>query len=421
MQKILEFKNSLKGKGLKSLAEDSFWTMTSQIFIVLVNLATVYVLANLLSVNDYGQFKLITTWLGIAVGVGYTGYNYTLPQQISKNQKYNLYEVFQKTFLKSLPTFFGLFIISIYYLYNQNFNLGFGFFFGAFLAPILCVSTIVNLYYMGHRNFKMFALAQNFVDTIQLVAIALLAYFSSNFVFIISAYFIATIFANILIVLKSLYDDKKHKSSEKFLSKLSEVQDLVETVSDTKIRSKLNISAIIFGFVTQIDKLLIFHFIGAAPLAVYSIVTAISDQARTPSKAIAAAIFPRMSEKTFTKKKLYFIYFLLTLMCLFIFVILIILYPLIFKYVFPKYVDYIYLANIASIAILFAPVNLFYLYAQSKNSLESLNTYANLNTFLQLLLFPLATLTGSIALFIYAKLVMNVCSTLYIFVKVRKI
>jgi hypothetical protein len=34
-----------------------------------------------------------------------------------------------------------------------------------------------------------------------------------------------------------------------------------------KMQSKLNISAIVNGFVSQIDKLLLFHFVGAAPLS----------------------------------------------------------------------------------------------------------------------------------------------------------
>jgi O-antigen/teichoic acid export membrane protein len=406
---------SLNKLSINRLFGDSSWALFSQIFIVIVNLATVYILANLLSPNDYGQFKLITTWLAIAVGVGYTGYSYTLPQQIASGQEYNLIEILKKTFLKSLPAFLGLFIISLYYLYNQNLNLGSGFFFGAFLVPILCTATVVNFYYMGKKNFKMFALSQNFVDFVQLAAIALLAYYSSNFALIISLYFIATIIANLLLLFKVTRDDKKQRKVPETTLK-QEVNYEKE-----KMQSKLNISAIVNGFVSQIDKLLLFHFVGAAPLAIYSMVTAISDQARTPTKAIVSAIFPRMTSPSFTKKRLYQIYFLLTLFCFFIFVTLIVIYPLVFKYIFPKYVDYIYLANIASLTILFAPSHLLYFYAQSKNQFMTINTYANLNTALQLALFPIATYFGSIILFLSAKILISLISLVYIFFKIRKI
>lgn len=409
----------LKSGGFKSLVGDSAWAMFSQGFIVLVNFATVFVLANMFSPNDYGQFKLITTWLGIALGVGYTGYIYTLPRKVSRNEPYNLKLIFKSTFIKSLPTFVGLFIISIYYLFNQNFNLGTGFFFGALLAPILCTSAIVNIYYIGRKDFKMFALAQNFVDTIQLLAIAILAYITSNFVLIISAYFVATILANVAIILKAIYDDKKYKSSEKFLNK-EKLEDNYDD-SELKMQKKLNISAIVLGFTNQIDKLLIFHFIGAAPLAIYSIVTAISDQARTPSKAIASAIFPRMTADKFTKKKLYFAYFLLTLFCLAIYIALIILYPFIFSTFFPKYFDYIYLANIASLSIIFAPINLLYLYAQSKGDLETLNSFANINTGLQVVLFITATYYQSLVMFLYFKVLIVFLSILFAIYRIKKL
>ena len=408
MQKLL---NLLENKGFKSLAHDSSWTMFSQVFLVIINLLTVYILANLLSPNDYGQFKLVTTWLGIALGVGYTGYVYTLSQKITRGENYDLKKIYFETFYKSLITFVGLSLMSLYYFYNLNFNLGFGFFFASLLAPVLCVSTLVNIYYMGRKNFKMFALAQNFVDLSQFLAVAILAYLSSNFILIISGYLILTLIVNFIIIWKSYSDDKSEAVHNKIITENSE---------ETKMQSKLNVSGIVMAFTYQLDKLLIFHFIGAVPLAIYSIVTAISDQARTPTKAITSALFPRMTSPTFTKKKLYFIFFLLILFCLAIFTFLILTYPIIFYYIFPKYQEYIYLANIASIGILFAPTQILYLYCQSKGDLKTLNTYANLNTIMQIVFFIPAVFLGLIYFF-YAKILINILSTIYISNQVRRI
>ncbi len=393
---------------INSFFSDSFWTMFSQSFVVFINLFSVYILANILSQNNFGEFKLITTWLGIAAGIGYTGYYYILPQKIARGESYNLNKVFLETFVKSLPTFIGLFFLSAYYLYNHNLNLSSGFFFASLVAPTLCVSTLVNIYYMGKSNFKMFALAQNFVDTIQLLVLSLLAYYTSNFILIISIYYLATIFANLLIIAKVLHDDRKIKQVNRPIVEIPSLP-----IPERKMQSKLNISGIILGFTNQIDKLLIFHFIGAAPLAIYSITSAMSDQARTPIKALSSAIFPRMTKDRFTKKKLFITYFILTLLCIFLFLILLVLYPYIFKYLFPKYIEYIYLANIASLSILFAPTQLLYLYSQSKNDLQTLNTYANLNTFLQITLYTLATFLGSIVLFLIFKTLIMFSSTVY--------
>lgn len=398
-----------KINGLRSFALDSTWTIFSQVFIVAMNFATVYVLANLLVPDDYGQFKLVTTWLGIALGVGYTGYVYTLSQKISRGEHYNIKKIYLETFLKSTPTFLGLFIISIYYFLNSNLNLGFGFLFSSFLAPILCVSTLVNVYYMGRKDFKMFALAQNFVDFFQLVAIVFLAYISDNFILIMSGYLVSTLLLNIVIIYKSYLD-----------SKGAEVSQAVTkgATNEEYMQKKLNISGIIISISSQLDKLLIFHFIGAAPLAIYSIVTAVSDQAKTPTKAITSALFPRMTSDSFNKRKLYQSFILLSALNMLIFVFLILLYPTIFSFVFPKYKEYVYLANIASIGILFAPAQIFYLYCQSKGDLETVNTYANLSTVLQVLLYIPAAFLGLIYL-LYARLVVGFVTSVYIYYRFR--
>jgi O-antigen/teichoic acid export membrane protein len=407
----------IQSDGFRSLSGDSMWTLISQMVILVVNLGVVYVLANLFSPNDYGQLKLITTWLALAVGLGYTGYTYTLPQKIANNKNYNLKEIYSKTIWRSAFTFLILLVISLYYLFNENLNLSFGFLFASILGPILCASALVNAYYMGRKDFKMFALAQNSVDLIQFIAIFILAYFSNNFIFIISGYFIVTITANLAIVFKTLIDDQKYKNSNLYKH---EVTDELDT-KETKLQSKLNLAGILLGFTNQVDKLLIFHFIGAAPLAIYSLITAMSDQARTPVKAISSAMFPRMSIASFSKNKMYLSLLVLTLFSSLMYIVLYLLYPFIFENFFPKYVDYIHFANLASIGIIFAPINFLYLYAQAKGDLHTLNRYTNLNSVMQVFLFGFSTLLGSLLLFFYSRIAISIISFVYVLYRVRKL
>ncbi len=387
----------------KFFLNDSFWALFSQGLTVLINLFSVYILANLLTQYNYGEFKLVTTWLALAVGIGYTGYNYILPQMIIKNEKYDLKKIFKETFYKSLPTFFILFLVAIYYLINHNNNLGLGLFWASIATPFACIAILVNVYYMGKQDFKSFALAQNFSGVLQVVVLALVTYFSENFILIISTYFISALFANCVVVYKTIRKEESEIKNEK---------EKTESFIDHKNKSKLNISGITLGFANQIDKLLIFHFLGAVPLAVYSLVTAMSDQSRTPIKALSVAAFPRMGREYFNKRKLFFAYFIFTLLCVLGFLILIWLYPFIFKYFFPKYLEYVYLANTATIGIIFAPSQLLYLYSQSRNDLTTLNTYAHLNTFLQIFFYTIAAFSGSLISFlIYRSLIMFISTT----------
>lgn len=401
----------------KYFLNDSFWIMTSQFFATFANLALVYILANMLSTNNYGEFKLVTTWLGIALGIGYTGYTYTLPQKIARNEKYSLRDILRNTFIYSLPTFVTLFCISIYYLIDQNINLSVGFFFSSIVAPILCTSLIVNLYYQGHRNFKNYALSQIFVDIFQLSAISFFAYYYNNFILIISAYFVATIFANILIILKIL---KEEKTKERNIENQETSEEILAETSEKKYQNKLNLATIFSTFSYQIDKLLIFHFIGATPLAIYSIVSAVSDQAKAPIKSILVAVLPRMTNSNFTKQKLFYIFIVLAFTCFIIFAFVIFANPFVFQYVFPKYSEYIYLANLSALGILFAPSQLFLLYLQAKNDFNSINNYYYLITFVQVSFFTLATFFASIFIFLVVKNIIGLIGLIYLAFKVYK-
>ena len=80
---IEKTKQYLGINNLRSLVGDTIWTTIASVITVFCNFFLVYLLANLMSPNDFGQFKFITTWLAIAVGFGFSGYNYIIPQLLA--------------------------------------------------------------------------------------------------------------------------------------------------------------------------------------------------------------------------------------------------------------------------------------------------------------------------------------------------
>jgi O-antigen/teichoic acid export membrane protein len=111
----------------------------------------------------------------------------------------------------------------------------------------------------------------------------------------------------------------------------------------------------ILGAVSDnIDQVLIFHYIGAAELAIYNFATAIPDQIKGPIKYLSNLIFPKFSERNDEeiragmKSK---ISYLLISGIIFI-VIYIFAAPYIFKIFFPKYLSSVLYSQIFSISIL---------------------------------------------------------------------
>ncbi|MDB5187730.1 MAG: polysaccharide biosynthesis protein [Candidatus Kaiserbacteria bacterium] len=409
--RIERFKLVSGAYNLKSFAKDASWTTVSSVIITASNFALVYILANLMSPNEYGQFKLIGTWLAIAIGFGFSGYNYMIPQQIARNQYVDLNRAIRYTFVKSIPAAIALFCFALYYLAAANIHLGFGFVLAASTIPFVCAAAIINSYYLGKRDFPRMAITQNSVDIFQIACVAAVAYISGNFLLIISIFFIATIIGNIAIILYTL---KRHVISG--LPSNSSLED----VQQKNAAKKINIASIVLGFTTQADKLLIFHFMGGVELAIYSIVTAISDQARVPTKIFGAVLLPRMASDNTSFKRMLFIFVALMIFCAFLSVCLLFIYPILFEYVFPKYIDSVYLADVSTLTVLFAPVSFLTNYVQSKNDLKTLTQFAYLNSFLQIIFYSIAAYLGSIVLFLIFRALLSLINSVLLLFRLSK-
>ena len=116
----------------------------------------------------------------------------------------------------------------------------------------------------------------------------------------------------------------------------------------------LSAIGILGGLASNIDQVLIFHYIGAAPLAVYNFAAAIPNQLKGPVKSLAGLIFPKFTERseaeirTGMRNK-----FLLAFMGGVVIVIAyIIAAPYIFHIFFPKYIDAIKYTQILSLSLL---------------------------------------------------------------------
>lgn len=395
-------KNSLKGKGLRRLSNDTFWTILSQVSITLMNIGIIFFLANLLTPHDLGQYKLISTWLAVAISLGFTGYIYTLPQKFAKKESVNLKYLIRKTLIKSSHVFGVLIMICIYYFYNQNLELAISFLLMSALAPITLLYMLANTYYIGTKKFKLSSLSLNLVQVFQFTSIVSTAYLTEDFLYTAMAFLTSTIIANTASILYVLHKIKEYRAEHEVSADESKLEEAGA--------NKLNFSSIISGLAYQSDKLLLFHFVGAAQLAIYSIALAISDQARTPFKIIASIFLPRMSENNSSKKNAYKLFAFMTFLSVSTSILIIIINPYVFKYIFPKYLEFVNLANAAATILIFSSASILITFLQSKKQFDVINSNQILMTILMLVLYPIAAFYQSVILFIIIRnFVAGVC------------
>lgn len=60
----------------------------------------------------------------------------------------------------------------------------------------------------------------------------------------------------------------------------------------------LSLMGILGGIVSNLDQILIFHYVGAVDLAIYNFAVAIPSQIKGPMKGLASMIFPKFVERS---------------------------------------------------------------------------------------------------------------------------
>lgn len=325
------------------LAKEGSWISMGRTISMITALGLTYVLANFLPQAVYGQYRFVLSMFGIITAFSLTGLSTSLVQSVSRGYEKTFFEAI-KVHLKwsSVMTLISI-IISIYYFINGNNLLGISMILVALAAPVMQTYTMYSPYLQVKRNFRddsWYGFWYSVLPAIILTAVTLI---SNSFLVIIFTYFIT------YSLITWFINNKVAKS----VDQNTNIDH--EGISYGKHLSLMNILG---GISTHIDKILIFHYLGAVELAIYTIALAIPQQLRTFDRlisSISATRLPNLSieqiKKVLPRKS-----FLIFLASLAITILYILVAPIFFKIFFPNYLDAIFYSQIYVLIMLFSPV-----------------------------------------------------------------
>ncbi len=335
------------------LAKGGFWLTFGQVLSTIASFLLAVAFANFLPSNTYGVYQFILSTAGILSATTLSGINTSAIRSVSKG--------FEGVILKSLKTklmwssigsFVSIFI-SIYYFVNQNNTLGFSFLIVSIFLPFFYSLNISNSLLRGKKFFDK-EIKYSFIAYIFTSASVITTLFLTNNIFVILISYFGSwtairyfIFRNTIKNYKT--NDLLDKENESYGKHLS-VIGFISTVSE------------------YIDKILIFHFMGAVEVAIYSFATAPVMQIRGLMKNIHTLALPKFSERSYdeVKESILKRNFLLLLFSLPFFILYVFMAPAIFKLFFPQYLDSIFYSRIFALII---PISAFSIL--SSTALES--------------------------------------------------
>lgn len=305
-------------------------------------------LANLLPKDVYGQYSFIIALAGIIGTFTITGLGTATTRAVAQG----FYGTLQKSFAIYLR--WGIIPFSIacagalYYAVNENYTLSTSLLIIGFLIPFSASASLYNAFLAGKQAFKTKTLYNTIQNIVPPLCILLAAYYSNNPVIIIFAYFASTATITLILYLATI---------KKF-----NLRNYTQTDPDTlKYGKHLSVMDILGSLSLHLDKVLIFHYMGAVQLATYTFAITVPRQLQNVNKILKTLIFPKLAKRDLDelKQSIPRKAFLLFGASFIITGLYIASAPFIYQFFFPQYTESVIYSQVFALVLLFFPSMLF--------------------------------------------------------------
>lgn len=328
------------------LLKGGFWLSLGQIVSSLAGLISAYFFANFLSKEIYGTYTYCISIIGILSITALQGLSVTLIQTTASGKDGFFLPATKERAKWALIGGFISLGMAVYYFTKHDQILGLACLLISFFIPIFDPLNSYGAFVNGKKDYKTVAIfnaTTRFGPMIFIVAALFI--FPNNLVAILLAYLLShTGFRALLFFITW----KKYHPAE--------VKDPVAM----NFGRHLSFIGALGMIAAEIDKVLVFQFLGPAQLSIYSFASLPISQLKKPTSIIGTLTLPKMSQrnseelkKSIPRKMLIYFLFLLPLA-----IIYVLIAPWTYKIFFPQYMEAVVYSQVFAISILLVPVTL---------------------------------------------------------------
>ncbi len=355
------------------LARGGTWLTGGQIIATASSFLLAITFANLLSKETYGIYTYILSIVGILSIPTLSGMAVAAIQAVAHGYEGSLMPIVRTKIRWGLLGSLASLILAGYYYFLGNTTLAISFLIVAGFLPIMEAFSLYDALLQGR---KIFGVSVKFYVINQIIAVASLIsaiFFTGNLFIILLAYFVPWTlirFIFLKIVLKKFSPNQKQDP---------------QTISYGK---HLTLMGIIGTVASYLDQLLIFHYLGAAELAIYSFALAPTEQIKNSLSSITTLALPKFSQrsKEEIKKTIMGKVLRYALLIAVITVIYILAAPLVYKIFFPKYLDSVFYSQILAVSLISVSALLPSSALQAQMTKKKLYVFSTVASLLQIVL-----------------------------------
>lgn len=348
------------------IAKEGIWLGGTHVIRILLLFGLSLAYANLLSPTDYGMLRYILSTFAILSFLSFPGIDIALIQKVSEKKIPFSNKFVHTRILYSFLGSIAFITLAGWYFFHTDYTFAFFSIIIALFFPFYHSLDVYKSYLQGIQQFKILGICETWETLGTTLSVIATLFFTKNILIILCIYLGTWTLLKVI-----LYTYTYRKFLKASLPTASDIQGVF---SYGKSLTLVNVIQII-SF--HLDKILIFQFLGAAELAIYTFAIALPEQIKGLLKYINALALPKFSQKKMPsthheiiQKMFRATLLIFPIVCLYIF-----LAPIIFRLFFPQYESSILFTQIFSTTLLTFPFYLTGTILQAQKKAKQFTSY----------------------------------------------
>ncbi len=381
------------------LFQSGFWLQATSIFITAASFALYIVFGHVLPKDIYGNYQYLLSLAAIVAAFTMTGMNTAVTRSVARGYEGTFLASFRIQLLWAIGPMLGSWAIGAYYIFAGNSTLGWGMLLVGIFIPFNSTFNTFGAYLNAKKDFKRSFFYYVIVNAPYYTAVALVAISIRTAFALLAANLISQALGYYIAHRRTVAVYKPHGPVDP------------EATRYATHLSFINFLGVVMG---QLDNILVFHYLGAAELALYSFATAMPSRIGI-LKNIANAAFPKFAEKSFVAdnasigRKVALGVFGMLIVAL----VYALLAPYLFALFFPKYIDAVPYSQAFGFIIALAFNTIFVTLLTAQGRVRRLYAYNIITPFVTLACEFGGVLSGGLWGLIYGILLANLINSLF--------
>lgn len=269
------------GLDLPYFVKNGFWVVLQQGVGTLSGVALYVVFARLSTQEVFGQYQFILSIFSVVSILSIPGLNTSIIRSVARGYDGDYKKVVKVSFFWSLLGVPALLIVGAYYYWFQSHPLGIALMLSSVFFPFFYAPNTWDSFLRGKGRFDVstkYGIIQSAMNA--LVTIVVVFFFRNNLIAIVVTYLVSFTFFNGYYYWRSLsYMENEKKDGEVF--------------KYGWFLTKINVLGVIAG---NIDSLLVGVILGPIDLAIYTVVSLVSNRLSSVLGSFLSIIFPKIAQ-----------------------------------------------------------------------------------------------------------------------------